>query len=348
MFERIPDPDNEGEFVDRCECGNICETYEVTCGYCGEPKPRAEHTVYVEKNFRPAALEIISEARDILADYEQQGYKMTLRQLYYQFVSRGMIPNKDTEYKKLGGTMNDARLAGLINFEAMEDRNRKPELPYVQEDADEIILSTQYHFNVDMWRDQPRRVEVWVEKDALSSVVARACNRVAAPYLACKGYMSVSAMWESAQRALEANEETGQDTLIVHLGDHDPSGIDMTRDNQDRMDLLTQINGLVSVKRIALNRDQIDRYDPPPNPAKVTDSRAADYIKKHGPTSWELDALEPSVLDDLITKTIRAEIDGDTWNKSIARQQEGRKELADLAENWSSVREYLKTLKESP
>lgn len=342
MTNRVPDPENEGEFLLECECGSLnCED-EPVCGYCGEPLAAdAPHQVYVPKNFRPATEALIRQAATILTEYQAQGYTVSLRQLYYQFVSRGLIPNTDKEYKKLGSIINDARLAGMISFEVMEDRNRVAEIPYVQESIPAIISNAQYHLNMDMWEGQSRRVEVWVEKDALSSVVARTCDRYSAPYLACKGYMSVSAMWESAQRAIRNRDEGAQGTLILHLGDHDPSGIDMTRDNQDRMDLLTMQRGLVEVRRIALNRDQVDRYDPPPNPAKVTDSRAQDYIARHGHTSWELDALEPSVLDALITRHLKAEIDPDVWNTTMARQKEGRKLLANLAENWNEIKKDL-------
>lgn len=80
--------------------------------------------------------------------------------------------------------------------------------------------------------------------------------------------------------------------VILHLGDHDPSGIDMTRDISDRLELF---GADVEVKRIALNWDQIDEFTPPPNPAKLSDSRAGAYIAEYGDESWELDALEPTL-----------------------------------------------------
>jgi hypothetical protein len=112
---------------------------------------------------------------------------------------------------------------------------------------------------------------------------------------------------------LEAYRQMGQEPLIIHLGDHDPSGIDMTRDNRDRLGMFAQHN--VEVIRLALNMDQVEQYTPPPNPAKTTDSRAKDYIAAYGTSSWELDALEPRVINELLHTTIRGCIDAEEWEE---------------------------------
>lgn len=348
---RIPDPENPGEFLIECdECGNQNCEGEPRCGYCGERLSMARdgdgYRRYLDVNFRPQTLALIQTADQIITDYEAQGYTLSLRQLYYQFVSRDLIPNNDREYKKLGAAIANARLAGLISWEAIEDRNRAPHMPYINEDHASIAASLRHAFSADMWQDQPRRVEVWVEKDALSSVVGRACDRFSVPYLACKGYLSASEVYRAAMRAEAAYEERDQPTLIIHLGDHDPSGIDMTRDNEHRMNMLTDDAGIITVKRIALNRDQVDLYKPPPNPAKITDSRAEDYIARHGRTSWELDALEPKVIERLIVDTIRPEIDPDPWEAARERQKEGDGLWATFADNWPQVEGFLKSLME--
>ena len=116
-------------------------------------------------------------------------------------------------------------------------------------------------------------------------------------------------MWGAAQRFIK-HARAGQGTHIIHLGDHDPSGIDMSRDIEDRIKMFMahhEYGGsrYFDFTRIALNRDQIDLYNPPPNPAKSTDSRFQGYMNEHGDESWELDALEPQVLADLV----RAKVD---------------------------------------
>lgn len=101
----------------------------------------------------------------------------------------------------------------------------------------------------------------------------------------------------SAAKRFEGYVYQGISPVIIHLGDHDPSGIDMTRDIIDRMDIF---EAGVGVERIALNMDQIELYNPPKNPAKLSDTRAKGYIEKFGSSSYELDALEPRVIRDLI------------------------------------------------
>jgi hypothetical protein len=188
-----------------------------------------------------------------------------------------------------------------------------------------------------MWADQDAYVEVWVEKDALIGVLEGVCRELDVPYFACRGYTSQSEMWGAAQRLLE-RESDGKETTIIHLGDHDPSGIDMSRDIQDRLDMF---GSSATISRIALTFDQVHEYDPPPNPAKTTDARYQSYASLYGDESWELDALEPRVIVDLIRQAVEAEIDHDAWQDALDRQETGRKQLSQVSEGWDDVVEYL-------
>jgi hypothetical protein len=136
-------------------------------------------------------------------------------------------------------------------------------------------------------------------------------------------------MWGAAQRLLSASKGGTRPCTIIHLGDHDPSGIDMTRDIRERMAMFGSSGCELTVRRIALNMDQIDLYSPPPNPTKLTDTRAEKYMAEFGETSWELDALEPSKLDALVDETIVKYIDAKLMKKAKKRQAEEKDELAD-------------------
>ena len=293
---------------------------------------------FIQKNFRPQSLATIAQANEIIADYQAQGFTLTLRQLYYQFVSKDLIPNSDREYKKLGNVITDARLAGLVDWNSIEDRGRGKKGWLVEEDIDQILYELPHAYAADFWADQDRYIEVWVEKDALSSVVEKAARPYRVGYMACKGYLSASEAYSAGKRMERARLE-GKEPLVIHLGDHDPSGLDMTRDNGDRLRLLSY--GSVEVQRIALNRDQIDQYDPPPNPTKFTDSRAADYAAEHGNTSWELDALEPSVIVQLIKDTIKPHIDEDKWDEARERERLNQQRLRGLRERWDDIVDLL-------
>lgn len=294
------------------------------------------------RTFQAKTQVVIDQADEIIRDYEGQGYTLSLRQLYYQFVARGLLENSDRSYKRLGSIMTDARLAGLIPWDGIEDRNRETNFWRIEEDYGEILADLPYRFAADHWRDQDAYVEVWVEKDALSSVVERACRKWRVPYMACNGYLSASEAYSAAKRIEEISGK-GKDIYIFHLGDHDPSGIDMTRDNTDRLDKLSWGTPF-TLERLALNRDQVDRYNPPPNPTKITDSRAEDYIRRHGRTSWELDALEPSVVNSLIEDAIEPLVDMTAWRDAQDREREGRDILHRLWDRWDDVKAMLEDL----
>lgn len=289
---------------------------------------------FINKKLKASTLERIEEANEIIEEYQAQGFTLTLRQLYYQFVSRGMIDNNVREYKRLGSWINSGRLCGLIDWDAIEDRTRnvKKNL-HLNSPADGIKL-IRHQYGIDMWANQPTRIEVWIEKNALSGVIDEVCRENDVPYFACIGYVSQSEQYRAGKRFEARND---QDTLILHLGDHDPSGIDMTRDNQDRLSMFADVHrsDTVFVNRIALNMDQIDELNPPPNPAKTTDSRARDYIAKFGNESWELDALEPKMITSLIQANIDVIRDPELWEQKVEQRHEEIAVLDDIIANLS-------------
>lgn len=264
-------------------------------------------------NFRKTSLERIRQANEIIQEYQDDGLTLTLRQLYYQFVARDLIPNKQQSYDNLGGLISKARLAGLIDWDAIEDRTRFLRGRVNWDTPAQMIRSRARSYSIDMWENQDTRLEVWIEKDALIGVIESVCHNNDIDYFACRGYVSQSELYEAGKRIQRYREERDQDTVVIHLGDHDPSGIDMTRDNQDRLCMFSE--DYVHVERIALNYDQVLEYGPPPNPAKLTDSRAADYVRQHGRSSWELDALEPRVLQRLIQEIVDEHKDLDAWKE---------------------------------
>lgn len=288
---------------------------------------------YVSKRFRAETMGRIRQANQIIGEYQAQGFKLTLRQLYYQFVSRDLLPNTQRAYKQLGDTINDARLAGLVDWEAIEDRTRNMRANAHWSSPSDIVQACAQQFKLDLWDDQDNYCEVWIEKDALVGVIERVCRDLDVPYFACRGYTSQSEMWSAAQRFI-AQENYGKNTVIFHLGDHDPSGIDMTRDIQDRMDTF---GSLVDVQRIALTMNQIEELGPPPNPAKATDARFETYRREFGDESWELDALEPRFIENLIQTHVGMLIDWERRDARIEEQTNGRTGLNKIARNWQEV-----------
>lgn len=280
---------------------------------------------YIEKSFQKKRLDLIAKSNSIIAEYDRQGFTLTLRQLYYQLVSRDFIPNSQTEYKKLSATISDARLAGLVDWNAIIDRTRNLRANSHWENPAEILKSAIQSYRIDKWADQPYRPEVWIEKDALVGVIENSCQELDVPYFAARGYNSQSEMWATGHYRFRAHLSEGQVPIIFHLGDHDPSGLDMTRDIVGRLALF--VGQDIEVRRLALNFDQVEQYSPPPNPAKLADPRAEGYMAEFGRSSWELDALSPAVISDLITVAIQSVMDENLWQAAVDRE---RKEIQDL------------------
>jgi hypothetical protein len=198
----------------------------------------------------------------------------------------------------------------------------------------DIIRDGMEEFHLWLWEDQPHYVEVWVEKDALVDVVGSVCDPEDVPFFSCRGYVSLSEVHAAARRmALEISH--GKTAHIIHLGDHDPSGLDMTRAITERIKRTFGVP--VKVHRVALNMNQIDEYAPPPNPAKMSDSRAAKYVEEHGESSWELDALEPSVLARIIKTNIAHWRDDNLFEKAKAKQERAKKLLQGMHDRWNEV-----------
>lgn len=284
---------------------------------------------YVSKKLNEKKLSMIEQANKIIIEYQKQGYELTLRQLYYQFVSRDLIANTVRSYKNLGNVVNDGRLVGLIDWDAIVDRTRNLQGNSHWTGPRSIVEACAEQYQIDKWIGQERRVEVWIEKDALVGVIERACRDNDVSFFSCRGYTSQSEVWAAGMR-LKKYIKNGQDPVVIHLGDHDPSGKDMTRDIEDRLRLFT--GGRVEVNRIALNMDQVAKYNPPPNPAKTTDARYETYRAEYGEDSWELDALEPQVIEKLIAKTIRSYRDDEIFQERVAEENEHKEQLLEAAE----------------
>ena len=292
---------------------------------------------YKDIRFQAKSLDTINKVNSIVAEYEAQGYELTLRQVYYQLVARGFIPNNERSYKNLGNLINDGRLAGLIDWYAIVDRTRNLRGNSHWDRPEDVIDSARYSYMLDRWENQPNYVEVWVEKDALIGIVSQICRELDVPHFSCRGYTSQSEMWSAAQRFIR--QDYRESRTIIHLGDHDPSGIDMTRDIQERMDMF---GADVFVKRVALTMEQIETFCPPPNPTKLSDARASGYIREYGHECWELDALEPKVITSLIRNEVTALLDTDLLSEIERREKTDKTNIKLISEHYGAVVDFLR------
>jgi len=298
---------------------------------------------YKKINLNTHSRYLLDKCQDIIINYQSKGFTLTLRQLYYQLVSKNLILNEVKAYKALVVLISKARLGGFIDWNAIEDRTRFIRtLPHWHSPL-EIITATAGQYRRDKWEWQKYRPEIWIEKDALIGVIEPICNKYDVPYFSCRGYSSLSEMWRAGLRSLDAMANTSYPKypIIIHLGDHDPSGLDMTRDIQNRMNLFT--GRKVKVVRIALNMNQIRKAKPliPPNPTKITDSRAPEYIKKFSNDSWELDALPPDTLMALVETEVKKYQDMDNWRSTERKERKERALLANIVDKWDRVKKAV-------
>lgn len=285
---------------------------------------------FIQRAFSAENTAMIIYINRVLEEYRAQGYRLSLRQLYYQLVARDRIPNSLRSYKNIGNLVSNARQAGLIDWDMIEDRNRETAIPAHWDNPGHIVRAAADQFRIDKWESQPYHIEVMVEKDALSGVLEPVCRSLDIGITANKGYSSSSTMYEIGKRIYQRQRE-GKTICILYLGDHDPSGIDMTRDVRERLELYSQLYRQVEVDRLALNWEQIEIWRPPKNPAKENDARYKNYVSRFGESSWELDAVEPAQLANLVREAVLARRDEKLWQDAIDREYGMRKKLLEFA-----------------
>lgn len=284
---------------------------------------------YEPKNFSGESLRLVRIADAISSRYEAAGMAMTLRQLHYQFVKDNLYPNAKSSYDKLKAIVKDGRMAGLISWTAIEDRTRSLVGVPTYDSPANVLAIARDGYRIDLWEGQPMRPEVWSEKDALSGVLEPICAEERVDFFACRGYNSASEQWRAGQR-FARYVQAGQRPVVIHLGDHDPSGIHMTEDNRDRLAVFAGVP--VLVVRVALNMNQVEELRLPENYAKTTDARYADYEARFGDKSWELDALSPDYLRELVTSSIAKYRDPKLWDEAVRREAEDKEELDEMIE----------------
>jgi hypothetical protein len=292
-------------------------------------------------SFRQPTLTLIENASGIIDEYHALGFTLTLRQLFYQFVSRPALGLANTfdNYKKLGRVVTAARRAGLVDWDALEDRTRNVRSLPTWDEPPEIIGACANQCREDIWSSQPYRPEVWIEKDALTGVIEGVSEEFRVPWFSCRGNVSDSEMYSAGKR-FAAVIAQGQVALVLQLVDHDPTGLDMSRDVRERLAMFARQD--IEVRRLALNLDQTNGL--PPNFAKESDSRFEDYVQQFGTTDcWELDALAPTVISGLVRAELESLIDRDAWASAIAAEDDNRAVLAAAARNWRLVKSALRS-----
>lgn len=279
--------------------------------------------------------ELLDQIIEIIEKYLQQDLTLTNRQLYYQLVTKDIIPNAKEIYKRMCKFLTDARYGGYIDWEAIEDRGRIPTKHSEWDNIKSLIEDATYSYRLPRWDGQKYYIELYCEKQALENILKPIADKYHIYFGVNKGYSSASTMYDISKR-IKNQINNGKKTIIFYLGDHDPSGLDMIRDIHTRIcEFIEEDCDYFEVIPLALNMKQIKKYAPPPNAAKITDPRAKHYLTEYGNESWELDALEPKILMDITENGIKGFIDLEKYNRWIKKEENEKQALKDFGDSLS-------------
>jgi len=279
-------------------------------------------TEYELRRFAAKTRRVIDQANAIMDEY---GTALTLRQLHYQFVARDLYDNTNNNYKRLGDIVRNGRMGGLIDWDNVEDRTRSLYARRNWRSPESAIDTARYSYEEDLWDDQPIRPEVWIEKNALTGVIGPTTGENRIAYFPTIGYPSTTSLKEAARRIQNFNNP--------------PSW--HRNKNPQKVVIVFGVENF-EVRRIGLTMDQINQYQPPPSFAKETSSRYRAYVDRYGTReAWELDALEPAVIQQLIQDAVDSLRDEEIWENREAEEAESERQMVEISDRYAEIIEFL-------
>jgi hypothetical protein len=265
-------------------------------------------------------LRIVEEAQVVLAAHNP----MTVRQVYYQLVARQVIDNNRGQYQAVSNALVDARKEGIIPWNWIEDRLRRPRTVSMWQNLSDFAQTARASYRRDVWETQPAYLEVWLEKDALSGIFEDVLERCGVTLNVGRGYDG----WDSIHNAAERFGD-GVGASILYFGDFDPSGEDMVRSLRDRLGFF---NCVPDVVKCALVAGDVERYQLPPDFTKATDTRRTAFVAVHGDVAVELDALPVDVLTARLRTEVEARMDMNALKSIWKKEARDRKLLTTALE----------------
>ena len=263
-------------------------------------------------------LQMLAAAQEVL----EANHPMTVRQVYYQLVSRQVIENKQSCYKAVSKLLVQARQEGEIAWEWIEDRLREPRRISMWEGLPDFAETARAAYRRNVWHTQPCYIECWLEKDALSGIFEGILQAYGVTLNVGRGYDG----WDSIHNA-SIRYGNGENVTVLYYGDLDPSGEDMVRSLRER---LGSFGCCPDIIKVALTLQDVEEYELPPDPAKTTDTRRAAFVEKYGDISVELDALPVDALRQRIVAEVEARMDLEALARVGAKEDEERGKLVEL------------------
>lgn len=265
----------------------------------------------------------IGRIRDAIVATLSADWPMTVRQLFYQLVSTAVIAKSEAEYKgtvvRLLGLM---RRSGEVSFDWIADNTRWMRKPATEDSLAQFLEDSARTYRRSLWNDQGAYVEIWLEKDALSGVLYPITSRWDVPLMVTRGYPSITYLHDAA----ETIQARGKPAHLYYFGDHDPSGVDITRAVEEGIREFAP-GADITFERVAVTRDQIVDLGLPTRPTKTTDSRHRGFEGE----SVEVDAIPPAELRRLVEDCIACHVDQDALERTRLIEEEERKVMRKIS-----------------
>src|SRR5947209_6986666 len=262
----------------------------------------------------------ISALRLAIHELLWEEHPMTVRQVFYQLVSRGLIDKTEAEYKRtVVRLLTDMRRARQLPFAWIADNTRWMRKPRTYDSLEHALESTKQAYRRSLWNDQEAYVEIWLEKDALAGVLLEETGLFDVPLMVTRGYPSLSYLHDAA----ESISYQGKDAYIYYFGDWDPSGRDITRATEAGLREFAP-DAEIYFRRVAVTAEQIISLNLPTRPTKPTDSRSKSFEGE----SVEVDAIPPATLREMVRDVIEMHIDRDALERTKLVEEQERQTLA--------------------
>jgi len=257
----------------------------------------------------------------------QEQHPMTVRQVFYQAVSRGLVPKTEVAYQNVVvRLLVRLRKQGRMPYGWIVDETRWVRKPVSFTGLDAALEHVVECYRRDLWAEAPVHVEIWCEKEALAGVLYEETHRFDVPLMVTKGYPSHSFLYGAAQDILRR----GKPTFLYYFGDYDPTGKDIPRYIETTLRELAP-GAEIHFERVAVTPEQITEWNLPTRPTKKTDTRA----KRFGDDrSVELDAIPPDMLRGLVQECILRHLDVKYLERMAVIEYLERKELERFAKLW--------------
>jgi hypothetical protein len=271
---------------------------------------------------RAATLELLDQVRAVLAEYREY-LPLTVRQIFYRLVGSSGYDKTERAYARLGEHLVSARRATLIPFEAIRDDGGAALKPDAWESADDFLVACRNQaaaLQLDRTEGQKLRLAVICEAAGMAPQLARIANPFGVTVLSSGGFDSLTDKYSFASQLVDHDRPTE----VLHIGDHDPSGVHMFLSFlEDAAAFAREMGGQATCTRLAVTPEQIATLGLPTAPPKETDRRAF-----HGETC-QAEAIAPDVLANILRTAIESRIDWVAYEGVLEREETARRELLD-------------------